>query len=666
MAGVQIDGVNNKIDFDDDLDTSISANTDDTLVIEAGGNTMATITATTLTINDGTTITTADNTDNLTLKSTDTDANIGPNLRLYRAVAGAASDAIGTIDWAAQDVAGNLTDYASAAVTITDATDGSEDATLTLKVMNAGALNQMLTISGPETVVNEGSKDHDFRVESNGNTHMLFVDGGNDHINIGGSSDAGGLLNVFGKAVFKASDNSDNIELLTTDADGNVGPNLKMYRNSSSPADNDDIGIINFVGENDAGEEVNYAQIKSIIKDVTNGTEDGKLELFHVLNGALTPSLQITPTEIVLNESSNDLDFRVESNGDANMLFVNGGTDRVGIKTNAPTKTLGIGGDGIISLEGGSNALTFYDSSALKVYLTSQSFGDHNGDGLGLVTSGDEPHKFFTNGAERLRIEGNGKITTGGEAAGDVSDGGGLGLSQGGSDGNILTFKSSDIAHGMIDYDETDTYAAFKKYNGGEGGLGVTGYSESASPGINLYGAITTADTGTAHTDEAPVRVIGALRNGQAVTNFGANDNLFTIMNNTNNQVIVKGDGEIFSNQTATVGVFDTYEDAQLVRAYDLSQGKYKAGLIDSKFDKFVQYNAKDLADANLIGKEKDGTPNSFVNITGMQRLHNGAIWQQYEKHQKLAEAVYEMAKETLGADKADAILKKHDIKLLN
>ena len=49
-----------------------------------------------------------------------------------------------------------------------------------------------------------------------------------------------------------------------------------------------------------------------------------------------------------------------------------------------------------------------------------------------------------------------------------------------------------------------------------------------------------------------------------------------------------------------------------------------------------------------------------------MQRLHNGAIWQQYEKHQKLAEAVYEMAKEALGKDKADAILKKHDIKLLN
>ena len=43
MAGIQIDGVNNKIDFDDDADTSISSATDDTLVVEVGGNTLETI-----------------------------------------------------------------------------------------------------------------------------------------------------------------------------------------------------------------------------------------------------------------------------------------------------------------------------------------------------------------------------------------------------------------------------------------------------------------------------------------------------------------------------------------------------------------------------------------------------------------------------------------------
>ena len=42
----------------------------------------------------------------------------------------------------------------------------------------------------------------------------------------------------------------------------------------------------------------------------------------------------------VFNEASADVDFRVESNGDANMLFVDGGTDRVGMGTATPASTV--------------------------------------------------------------------------------------------------------------------------------------------------------------------------------------------------------------------------------------------------------------------------------------------------------------------------------------
>ena len=45
-------------------------------------------------------------------------------------------------------------------------------------------------------VINESSADADFRVESNGNTHMLFVDGGNDYVSIGASTDLTGALNI--------------------------------------------------------------------------------------------------------------------------------------------------------------------------------------------------------------------------------------------------------------------------------------------------------------------------------------------------------------------------------------------------------------------------------------------------------------------------------------
>jgi hypothetical protein len=47
----------------------------------------------------------------------------------------------------------------------------------------------------------------------------------------------------------------------------------------------------------------------------------------------------------VFNEGSAIADFRVESDGNANMFFVDGTNNRVGIGTNAPDKTLHVNGE---------------------------------------------------------------------------------------------------------------------------------------------------------------------------------------------------------------------------------------------------------------------------------------------------------------------------------
>ena len=49
-----------------------------------------------------------------------------------------------------------------------------------------------------------------------------------------------------------------------------------------------------------------------------------------------------------------------------------------------------------------------------------------------------------------------------------------------------------------------------------------------------------------------------------------------------------------------------------------------------------------------------------------LSKLHNGAIWQQHEKHENLLNAIYELAVKAVGKDEADEILDKNDVKLLS
>jgi len=125
------------------------------------------------------------------------------------------------------------------------------------------------------------------------------------------------------------ADNLTGLTVASTDADAGVGPTIQLFRNSSSPADNDLAGNLLFVAENDASEATVYANLGAHLQDVTNGTEDGKFFINTMVGGAEKNRMFMNNTETVLNEESQDLDFRVESNGNANMLFVDGGNNSV-------------------------------------------------------------------------------------------------------------------------------------------------------------------------------------------------------------------------------------------------------------------------------------------------------------------------------------------------
>jgi hypothetical protein len=139
-----------------------------------------------ITSSAGATITVADNSENLVLKSTDADANVGPQLTLWRASGSPAdNDAIGQISFNANDDGANVTNFATIAGFIDDASDGSEDGIIHINSMVAGTLVNRMSVLPAATVFNEGSVDVDFRVEGNGQANLFVVNAGSDDIGIG-------------------------------------------------------------------------------------------------------------------------------------------------------------------------------------------------------------------------------------------------------------------------------------------------------------------------------------------------------------------------------------------------------------------------------------------------------------------------------------------------
>ena len=155
-------------------------------------------------------------------------------------------------------------------------------------------------------------------------------------IDVNVTMDVSGAITSSAGATITVADNSNALSLVSTDADNNEGPVLRLMRDSSSPADGDSLGRIYFSGDNDAGEEIQYVRFQSILDDASDGTEDSSFRIQTYIGGAIKSKLYTSSTETVFNDDAANVDFRIESDSDANMFFVDGGADTVGIGTGTP------------------------------------------------------------------------------------------------------------------------------------------------------------------------------------------------------------------------------------------------------------------------------------------------------------------------------------------
>jgi hypothetical protein len=114
-------------------------------------------------------------------------------------------------------------------------------------------------------------------------------------------------------------------------------------------------------------------------------------------NGTLTVAgnVEFDGGSFIFNQSSADVDFRIEGNGDANLFFTDAGNDRVGIKTGSPSTELhvvgGVKATGAIDFDGGG--FTFNESGASVDFraetntLANAFFIDGSADKIGFGTN---------------------------------------------------------------------------------------------------------------------------------------------------------------------------------------------------------------------------------------------------------------------------------------
>jgi hypothetical protein len=284
--------------------------------------------------------------------------------------------------------------------------------------------------AGGHAVFNEGGVDADFRVESDGNANMLFVDGGNSHIGMGtatlnrsglgadhivltvGADTEMGMLELQGTRTSDAdlgrisflnagtrraeivaaridADNSTKLYFQTSDA-GSLGTRLTIGKdgaatfNSSVSTGGDIIlpstGKLYSSGDTDSFLQFNQPNtLRAIIGDSTR--------------------MIIEPNTTVFNEDSADVDFRVESDNDANAFFVQGSNGFVGIGTGSPVSITGAAGP-ILDMQGPNPEIVFHDNdgtaNAMSMYYLNDTL------------------RWWGDGAQNMSLDNSGNLTVAG------------------------------------------------------------------------------------------------------------------------------------------------------------------------------------------------------------------------------------------------------------
>jgi hypothetical protein len=160
----------------------------------------------------------------------------------------------------------------------------------------AGTEEMVMDATG--IVINDGSNNRDFRIESNGQTHALFVDGGLDNIGIG----------------YSAAHTAINKGLVILTGDGNGGIQLNK-EDGSYPSSGETLGSIGWKGADSANSNAAAgASIVGIAAEDFSGSTEATNLAFNTKPSGTGPGS--APSERMRIDSAGNVGIGVSDPGD--------------------------------------------------------------------------------------------------------------------------------------------------------------------------------------------------------------------------------------------------------------------------------------------------------------------------------------------------------------
>jgi hypothetical protein len=231
----------------------------------------------------------------------------------------------------------------------------------------------------------------------------------------------------------------------------------------------------------------------------------------------------------------------------------------------------------------------------------------------------------------------------------------GLTINQGAADDQILAFKSSDVAHGITGYAETDTFALMRKSEATSGGLTIHGYKDA--DGTAAFALFLSAylaeqpDTSDATSSNGCMQFDVRRINGTALAAIQDSSNGYVFSNNGIARLLIKGNGDIHATNISDGAgdmdavALDNEDDIGLVRTFNRHTHN-DIGTVMSKWDDTIKANEDDLRRVGVLTGD-------FYSMQRMNSLLGGAIWQSHTRQEELKERVYELESRLLALEGA-------------